>query len=202
MKSIGRNHMIYEPHMTLSEARELYFRLSNFGKDGGYDERWIKVKVWRIPIWIPNTAGRVKAVKLHDLHHVLTEYPTTWRGEAEISAWEIGAGGLHSYYAGWLLDLMSVAQGLVVNPKGVYRGFMRGRRSLNLFATEFNDEMLHSRVGEYRLRLKLDDPPAPANAGDHAAFVFWIVISALTYVVVVMMPFLPLLLLGLWILWR
>jgi len=73
---------------------------------------------------------------------------------------------------------------------------------LNLFATEFNDEMLQSRVGEYRRRLKLDDPPSPATAGDHAAFVFWIVISALTYVVVVMIPLLPLLLLALWILWR
>ena len=101
--------MIYRPEMTLRDARELYFRL-NFGGDGGYDERWIKVKVWRIPVWLPNTAGRVQAVKLHDLHHVLTEYPTTWRGEAEISAWEVGAGGLRGYYAGWLLDLLNIAR--------------------------------------------------------------------------------------------
>jgi hypothetical protein len=106
--------------MTLGAARARYFELSNFGADGGYDERWIKVKVWRIPIWLPNTAGRVRAVKLHDLHHVLTEYPTTWRGEAEISAWEIGTGGLNKYYAGWFLDLMNVAQGLLINPRGVY----------------------------------------------------------------------------------
>ena len=27
----------------------------------------------------------------HDLHHVLTEDPTTWRGEAEIAAWELAS---------------------------------------------------------------------------------------------------------------
>src|SRR6478672_10226781 len=118
--------MIYPADMTLGEARKRYFEIAGFG-DGGYDEFWIKVKVWRLPIWLPNTKGRVAAVKLHDLHHVLTEYPTTWAGEAEISAWEIGSGGLHRYFAGWWLDLMNVAQGLLVNPRGLYHGFMRGR---------------------------------------------------------------------------
>jgi hypothetical protein len=192
--------MIYPPDMTLRDARERYFNL-NFGGDGGYDDRWIKVKVWRIPIWLPNTAGRVKAVKLHDLHHVLTEYPTTWRGEAEISAWEVGAGGLQCYYAGWILDLMNIAQGLVVNPRGVYRAFMRGRRNSNLFATEFSDELLCREVGEYRERLKLNELPAGPTFRDTAAFVFWICASSLTYVTVLILASLPLLLLVLWILW-
>jgi hypothetical protein len=192
--------MIYPPEMTLRDARERYFQL-NFGGDGGYDERWIKVKVWRIPIWLPNTAGRVKAVKLHDLHHVLTEYPATWRGEAEISAWEVGAGGLKHYYAGWLLDLMNIAQGLVVNPRGVYRAFMRGRRSSNLFASEFSDELLASEVGEYRERLNLNGHSTRPSLSDHAAFVFWICAGAFTYVAAVFLALLPLLLLVLWILW-
>ncbi len=194
--------MIYTPEMTLGDARKLYFRISNFGEAGGYEERWIKVRVWRIPIWLPNTAGRVKAVKLHDLHHVLTEYPTTWRGEAEISAWEVGSGGLHGYYAGWLLDLMNMAQGLVVNPRGVYRGFMRGRQTSNLFDTEFNEDMLHARVGEYRERLKLDRLPIskPAMA-DHFMFALWVLVSVPMYIFVVSLLLLPLLLLVLWILW-
>jgi hypothetical protein len=185
--------------MTLGEARARYFELNGFGDDGGYEERWIKVKVWRIPIWLPNTAGRVKAVKLHDLHHVLTEYPTTWCGEAEISAWEIGAGGLKRYYAGWLLDLMNVAQGLVVNPKGVYRGFMRGRSNLNLFALEFKDEMLDENVGDYRHRLRLDSPPIPARSRDLISFVSWVVFSVLIYLVAVSPLWLAPALIGLWV---
>lgn len=180
--------MIYSTDMTLGEARKLYFERSGFGTDGGYDERWIKVKVWRIPIWLPNTAGRVAAVKLHDLHHVLTEYPTTWRGEAEISAWEVGSGGLHCYFAGWWLDLMNVAQGIVVNPRGVYGGFMRGRKTKNLFATEFDDRMLDSLVGEYRHKLRLETPLAEVTIADTMAFGFWVAASALVYIFSVILP--------------
>ena len=134
--------MNYDPKMTLRDARALLFERSGFGVDGGYEERWIKVKFWRVPIWLPNTPGRRQAVRLHDLHHILTEYPTSWRGEAEISAWEIGAGGLHRYYSGWILDLMNLAQGLIINPRGTYRAFMRGRLSANLYGEEFTTDVL------------------------------------------------------------
>jgi hypothetical protein len=166
--------MIYEPEMSLGEARRLYFELNGFGEGGGYEERWIKVKVWRLPVWLPNTEGRRRAVRLHDLHHIVTEYPTTWRGEAEISAWEVGGGGLRRYYAGWLLDLLNIAQGLVINPRGLYRAFMRGRRSANLYAEEFTEELLARRVGEFRRRLLPEGgPDSRPTARDRAAFVFW-----------------------------
>lgn len=187
--------MIYDPQMTLRAARALLFERSGFGVDGGYDERWIKVKWWRIPIWLPNTQGRRKAVRLHDLHHILTEYPTTWRGEAEISAWEIGAGGLHRYYAGWVLDLMNLAQGLIINPRGTYGAFMRGRRSVNLFRTEFSDELLSQSVGEYRRRLRLHDEPAPVSGKDRLAFVTWAFAGIGTYLGAVLVTVVPLMLL-------
>jgi len=174
--------MIYAPEMTLAEARAEYFRRSGFGEKGGYDERWIKVKVWQIPVWLPNTAGRIAAVKLHDLHHVLTEYPTTWRGEAEISAWEVGSGGLRRFWAGWWLDLMNVAQGLAINPVGVYRAFMRGRQTSNLFGAVFNDDLLQSLVGEYRHRLNLENGVDPPGLKDKLAFAFWVAISVLVYI--------------------
>lgn len=180
--------MIYGPEMTLGEAREEYFRRSGFSSDGGYSDRWIKVKVWRIPIWLPNTAGRVRAVKLHDLHHVLTEYQTTWRGEAEISAWELGSGGLNRFWAGWWLDLMNVAQGLLVNPGGVFRGFMRGRQSRNLFDREFDDGMLEELVGEYRHSLRLEKKPGPPTFRDYVMFVFWTMMGIVTYMVSVILP--------------
>jgi hypothetical protein len=191
--------MIYPPEMTLGDARAIYFERSGFGADGGYSERWIKVKVWRIPIWLPNTSGRVRAVKLHDLHHIVTEYPTTWKGEAEISAWEVGSGGLNRFWAGWWLDLMNVAQGLIINPGGTYRSFMRGRRSRNLFSLEFQDSMLAERVGDYRRQLLPDEPGRP-RLEDKMAFAFWAAAGSLIYVASVTIPFLPLIALA-WLIW-
>lgn len=179
--------MIYDAEMTLREARDRYFELNGFPADGGYEEPLIKVKFWRLPVWLPNTRGRRKAVRLHDLHHVLTEYPTTWRGEAEISAWEIAAGGLHRYYAGWALDFMNVAQGLLINARGVYRAFMRGRQSTNLYRTEFSDELLAHHVGVFRARLHLHETPAPASATDRAVFVVCCLAAVATYCAAVLL---------------
>jgi len=112
--------MIYASEARLRDAREVFFQRAGFPPDGGYDERWIKVRYLGVPVWLPNVENRRRAVPLHDVHHILTEYPTTWRGEAEISAWEVGSGGLGRFWAGWILDLMNVAQGLVINPRGVF----------------------------------------------------------------------------------
>ena len=189
--------MIYEPEMSLGDARKLYFELNGFPFDGGYEERWIKVKMWRIPVWLPNTKGRRQAVRLHDLHHIVTEYPTTWRGEAEISAWEIGGGGLHRYYAGWILDLMNIAQGLVINPRGLHRAFLRGRQSRNLYRSEFNDELLAHSVGEVRQRLRLDEQQRPASSRDRLAFVGCALAGVGTYLGALFVTFSPLIFLAL-----
>src|SRR2546423_9776570 len=82
----------FAPELTLGEARSRLFALGGLGEDGGYGHAWVKLRLWRVPIWFPNTRGRRRAVRFHDLHHVLTGYPTDWRGEFEIAAWEIATG--------------------------------------------------------------------------------------------------------------
>lgn len=100
----------YSSELTLRDARQQYFVLNGFG-DGGYQATWVKLKAGPIPIYFPNTKARVRAVKFHDVHHVLTEYQTTWSGEAEIGAWEI-ASGCGRHYPAWLLNLNAFAIGL------------------------------------------------------------------------------------------
>jgi hypothetical protein len=69
----------------MRDARGQYFALNNF-KDGGYDDKWVSLKLGPIPFGFPNTKARIRAVKLHDLHHVLAEYDTSYIGESEIGA--------------------------------------------------------------------------------------------------------------------
>jgi hypothetical protein len=170
---------IYSPDLTVCAARERYFEINHF-EGGGYDEGWVKMRAGPVPIWFPNTVARVKAVRFHDIHHVLTEYPTTWKGEAEIGAWEV-ATGCAAHYQAWLLNLLAFAVGLVINPRGVYRAFMRGRRSRNLYRTTFSDELLARKVGHLRRELDLDKPPAPPASADRRAFIFWSLASAATF---------------------
>src|SRR5262245_10204 len=95
---------LYADAMPLRRALEVFFERSNLGEDGGYSRRWVRIESKPIPLYFPNWKGRVAAARLHDLHHIATDYATDWPGEAEISGWEIASGCAH-YYAAWLLDI-------------------------------------------------------------------------------------------------
>ena len=170
----------FAPELTLGEARARLFALSGFPPDGGYGDAWVVLKLWRIPLAFPNTAGRRRAVRFHDLHHVLTGYRTDWRGEFEIAAWEV-AGGMRRYWEAWLLDLLGFACGLFVSPRRVYRAFVRGRRSRNLYFDEWDEAILSRSVGEVRRRLGLDSEETRPTSEDRAAFLLWSAVSLMTY---------------------
>jgi hypothetical protein len=177
----GRGGERFAPGLTLGEARARLFARGGLGEDGGYGDAWVKLKLWRVPLVFPNTEGRRRAVRFHDLHHVLTEYPTTWRGEFEIAAWEV-AGGVRRYWVAWLLDLLGFACGLVVCPRATYRAFVRGRHSTNLYGEAWDDAILGRRVGEMRRSLGLDAEGARATRGDKVSFALWAAASAAAYV--------------------
>ena len=177
----------YDPGLTLREARTRYFIDNGFGEQGNYDDRWVTGWVGPIPFAIPNTAGRVRAISYHDLHHVLTGYATTLEGEAEIGAWEV-ASGCKTMLAAWVLNLMVMGVGLVMNGKAVWAAFVRGRHSENLYGGRVDDELLAQRVGEQRERLGLDHEPPVATAGDRVAFAGWSVVGVLTVLAALVMP--------------
>ncbi|HSS78773.1 MAG TPA: hypothetical protein VLV54_18785 [Thermoanaerobaculia bacterium] len=140
--------------MPLIDARRQFFAASGIDQDGGYKKSlfWLGLKWFRVPV--PNTAGRVRAVRLHDLHHIATGYPTTWRGEAEIAAWEL-AGGCGRYVAAWVLNLYAFAVGIFIAPHALWRAFLRGRRCRNLYEIGFQNAGLQAPVGDLRWRLGL-----------------------------------------------
>ena len=130
---------------TVRQARAEYFRRAGFPPDGGDNQRWVVLRVAGLPLFaFPNTATRRRSVKLHDVHHVLTGYDTSWTGEAEIGAWEIGSG-CRRHWVAWLLNLGAMAIGLLIAPRRTWRAFVRGRRSGNLYGSPSLDESLLDR---------------------------------------------------------
>ncbi len=161
----------YDPGLSLREARTRYFTDNGFGgAEGNYHERWVKLSLGPIPIAFPNSAARVRAVRYHDLHHVLTGYATTMKGETEIAAWEL-ASGCGSMVAAWVLNLLGMALGLFIDRKALFAAFVRGRHSGNLYDGDELDALLGRPLGEQRARLRLDREPPEATAADRAAFV-------------------------------
>jgi len=177
-------------------------RENGFGEDGGYAKKWVRVQLGPVPLAFPNSPGRVRAVRYHDLHHVLTGYQTDVVGEAEIGAWEV-ASGCAGFWAAWLLNLQAMALGLLAGAPGrLWRAFLRGRRTRNLYRMAFDEALLETRVGALRSRLGLDvvgTTPGAARARERAAFAGWLALAVAVGAATLALLAAPLVLLVRWL---
>src|SRR5687767_9424048 len=115
------SHSVYPDEMKVKDALQIYFAKYHFA-NGGYDDKFFKIKTGPFYIPLPNVKDRVDAVKIHDIHHLLTEYPAVWKGEIEIGAWEI-ASGCGSFWAAWLLNFGAIGIGIFLYPKALITAF-------------------------------------------------------------------------------
>lgn len=165
----------YDEDMSLRAARQRYFDANGF--DSSYSEKWVKLKAGPITFYMPNAEGRKRAVRFHDLHHIITGYQTDWAGECEISAYEIG-GGCGRFAWAWYLNLQAFLLWPFVAPRRALRAFVRGRHARTLYHQgEFQDALLERSVGETRAALTLQHPTPAATVGDLLAFAGWTVVS-------------------------
>ncbi len=165
--------MRYDPALDMKTARARYFEANGFGDDGGYSKAWVVVtRLGPIPLGFPNSAARVRAVRFHDLHHLVTGYSTDLLGEAEIGAWEV-ASGCAGFLVAWVLNLLAMAYGVFLGPRRVFAAFVRGRRSRNLYRAPFDDALLARRLGDVVTELGTDVSPTP-TAGDRLRFAGWL----------------------------
>lgn len=182
----------YPDELTLREARQRYFDANGFGANGGYDDKWVDFKLGPIPFPFRNSPARVKAVRYHDLHHVLTGYATDIVGEFEISGWEIAAG-CKSMVAAWALNLGGMGAGLFRCPKRTFAAFVRGRRQETVYDEDY-EALLDMTVGEARAKYAPSNVDGRARASDVALFavstVAGLLVGALLFSIVV--PLVPL----------
>jgi hypothetical protein len=125
--------------------------------DGGESAKWFRVKLGPFVVPVPNFPARRRAVFLHDINHVLTDYDTRFsKGEMEIAGFEVGAG-CGGYVAAWSLNLFMMLLGLIIGPRRVIRAFKRGRRSRSLYRLGWpRERLLSASRSELRAELGID----------------------------------------------
>lgn len=168
--------MLYNDHLKIKDALQIYFSKYHF-ENGGYDLKWFKIKLGPIYIPFPNTKSRIAAVKIHDIHHLVTEYPAIMRGEVEIGAWEI-ASGCGNYFMAWILNAGSFLIGIFFWPKALFNAFLRGRKcKTNLYYNvNYNSGLLEKTVGELRNDIGID-VAVKSTFNDYIYFIFWCLIA-------------------------
>ena len=141
-----------DERVTVREALARYQAENGFKGDAMSAET-IQVRVFGELADIPNPVFQRPLLARHDLHHVLTEYGTDWLGEAEMGAWEIGAGPGHWFV--WLNNIGALLIG-VVAPWRTLRAWWRGRACRSLYRDPLAYEVLiEMRLDELRERVGL-----------------------------------------------
>lgn len=146
----------YPPTLTLREGRDRYLDENGFTMTT-YTERWARVPLWfGLHILVPSPPSRGDALRMHDLHHVLTGYGTDLAGEAEISAWESsrGLGALSPYVRA--IVLAGDVQGMMLRPRRTWRALRVAPGKGSLFGRHLEYAALLDRsIGEVRAELGL-----------------------------------------------
>jgi ubiquinone biosynthesis protein Coq4 len=81
---------------------------------------------------LPNFAWRQRAIEAHDLHHLMTGYPMTMRGEFQLAAWEAGAGR-YPHWGATMMCTPLILAGLFWSPRAIWRAWRAGRGSRSLY---------------------------------------------------------------------
>lgn len=139
---------------SVQQARHRYLQDNGFSMDA-YDAPTVAIPIGPFTIHLPNTKGRKKLIRFHDLHHVATGYGTDIIGEGEIGAWELGAGCTN--LAGYVYNGLAMLTGLFLAPRRITAALRHGRRGVTLYKLALSEdevtELLAQPVTALRERL-------------------------------------------------
>jgi len=162
----------YSSEETVRAVRLAYWRHNDFGEDGGESKKWEFFPMGPISMPIPNLEGRKRAIRYHDLHHLMTGYQTDFNGELEIASWEIGAGCGRLWFA-WAINLQGLMLGMMVNPRRFIRAWARGRRSTSLYGRPVDDALLDMTVARLRAEVHMPSEELEPTLGDKVSYWLW-----------------------------
>lgn len=129
-----------QPPTTSSRVRDAldaYLAANGFSL-ADYEAPTFELTILGRPRKFPNSPQRQWAIPMHDLHHVATGYGTDFVGEAEIGAWELGAGC--RTFVVYTLNILAVSFGLFLAPVRVTRAFREGLSARTLYRLELDRE--------------------------------------------------------------
>ena len=160
--SIARGRAV-DDALSARDARDLFLRESGLDTSG-YEAPDFVVRVGPVTLRFPNPG----LLPYHDLHHVITGYGGDFLGEAEISAFELRAGGTTPLIR--LLSVGALAMAVFVAPLRVLRAWRRARGARSLYVLrQPYERLLDMKVGELRALCGVDSRLSCAKQGQRTA---------------------------------
>jgi hypothetical protein len=126
---------------SLDAALEGFYRKHGFGESIGRRPLTVPVYTGCLLVPMPNIETRRVFLKYHDLHHLITGYSVGRIGEGEVSAWELGTGSMFVSPTLGAMNLIALSTGLFLQPRRMWRAFLRGCRSENIYRAAVREDI-------------------------------------------------------------
>lgn len=166
---------------TVHEALEAFYLQTNLALNFSNKHLLVKAKIGRFPIYMPNFS-LLSNIYVHDINHMITGYKLTWKGEFELSAWEIAAGGWGKNYVAWYLCLMGVALGVFSFPKALWIAYKKGSQQTNAhFLVNSKEQILQLSFDELQQQMLTQKPITNSESRNFCFFLFWCFISLILF---------------------
>jgi hypothetical protein len=140
---------------------------------------WWFFEVFGVRFYCYNFEWRRKALAFHDLHHVVTGYPCTMKGEMQVAIWEFAADSYPSIFAK-LFCLPLVAMGAVLIPRKLFAAYRNGIRSKSLFAQQLDSSVMNMPAAALKA-ITINQRPNRSLPQDLFGYAGLVAISALMY---------------------
>ena len=140
--------------LTVQEALPAFYKTYQLETDGGINNPTVKITLAKgVYIYIPNFEARKKVVLKHDIHHLITGYEAVMKGETEVSAWELSTG-CHQNWVAFTLNLFGLMLGVLFNTKRVWKAWLKGKQTSNLYDERYKmHELMSRKVGDIKSEL-------------------------------------------------
>ena len=172
--------------MTIQNALSAFYDANDFGDDGGEKSAVAWIKFGPISLPIPNPESRKEVLLLHDVHHLITQNGTDWKGESAVSAWEIATGGWGSRIYIWLIIFGGLIVGIFRFPTNTLNAFVAGLRSHSLIGLKIQKkDLLKLSIEEVQSKtglLKVSDKPA--TFAEKMSYLKWCLIAVTSWLII------------------
>jgi Coenzyme Q (ubiquinone) biosynthesis protein Coq4 len=140
---------------------------------------WWFFEVFGLRLYCYNFEWRRRALAFHDLHHVVTDYPCTMKGEMQVATWEFAAGSFPNIFAK-LFCLPLVALGAVLIPWKLFAAYRNGTRSKSLFAQQLDSDVTNMSTDSLKA-ITINQRPRRSLPQDLFGYAGLVALSALMY---------------------
>lgn len=146
--------------MTIAEASRLLSQEFEYAFDCTEPQlpsKWWSFQILGLTIYCYNFKWRQKAILGHDLHHLVTGYPFTLRGEMQVATWEFAAGRFPNIFAN-LFCLPLVAVGFLLFPKKIWKAYCLGKANYSLFDFKLTPSQSKLKLKDLRHKIRKEQP--------------------------------------------